>query len=144
MEELWVQSLSLEDPWIENANPLPYSCVEIPWTEEPGGLQSLGMQSQTWLSNWAQWGFQYPQNSSKISLCICFEGNQDLDLRPHYCFLTVLSLSLHLLPSLISSHFSGKVLIKFPVIKKWGTHEGSCALDPHKNLLRFRTSIDSI
>ena len=25
---------------------------EIPWTEEPGGLQSMGLQkSQTWLSN---------------------------------------------------------------------------------------------
>ena len=24
----------------------------IPWTEEPGGLQSLGSQSQTWLSEW--------------------------------------------------------------------------------------------
>ena len=23
---------------------------EIPWTEEPGGLQSMGLQSQTWLS----------------------------------------------------------------------------------------------
>ena len=32
-------------------NPLQYSCLEnpIPWTEEPGGLQSLGLQSQTWL-----------------------------------------------------------------------------------------------
>ena len=25
---------------------------EIPWTEEPGGLQSLGSQSQTRLSNY--------------------------------------------------------------------------------------------
>ena len=25
-----------------NANPLQYSCWEIPWTEEPGGLQSIG------------------------------------------------------------------------------------------------------
>ena len=24
---------------------------EIPWTEEPGGLQSLGSQSWTWLSD---------------------------------------------------------------------------------------------
>ena len=27
--------ISLEE---ENANPLHYSCLEIPWTEEPGGL----------------------------------------------------------------------------------------------------------
>ena len=25
-----------------NDNPLQYSCLEIPWTEEPGGLQSKG------------------------------------------------------------------------------------------------------
>ena len=24
-----------------NGNPLQYSCLEIPWTEEPGGLQSM-------------------------------------------------------------------------------------------------------
>ena len=25
-----------------NGNPLQYSCLENPWTEEPGGLQSRG------------------------------------------------------------------------------------------------------
>ena len=34
-----------------NGNPLWYSCLEYPWTEEPGGLQSLGSQSQTRLSD---------------------------------------------------------------------------------------------
>ena len=28
-----------------NGNPLQYSCWEIPWTEEPDGLQSVGLQS---------------------------------------------------------------------------------------------------
>ena len=27
-----------------HGNPLQYSCWEIPWTEEPGGLQSMGLQ----------------------------------------------------------------------------------------------------
>ena len=27
-----------------NSNPLQYSCLEIPWTEEPGGLQSMVLQ----------------------------------------------------------------------------------------------------
>ena len=27
-----------------NGNPLPYSCQEIPWTEEPGVLQFMGSQ----------------------------------------------------------------------------------------------------
>ena len=27
-----------------NGNPLQYSCLEISWTEEPGGPQSMGSQ----------------------------------------------------------------------------------------------------
>jgi len=27
-----------------NGNPIHYSCWEIPWTEEPGGLQSMRSQ----------------------------------------------------------------------------------------------------
>ena len=30
-----------------HGNPLQYSCLEIPWTEESGGLQAMGSQSQT-------------------------------------------------------------------------------------------------
>ena len=30
-------------PGVGNSNPLQYSCLgKIPWTEEPGGLQSVG------------------------------------------------------------------------------------------------------
>ena len=38
------------DPWLgrfpggELGNPLQYSCLENPWTEELGGLQSVGSQ----------------------------------------------------------------------------------------------------
>ena len=32
-----------------NGNPLPYSCLENSWTEEPGGLQFRESQSQTLL-----------------------------------------------------------------------------------------------
>ena len=28
----------------ENGNPLQCSCLEIPWTEEPGRLQSMALQ----------------------------------------------------------------------------------------------------
>ena len=33
-----------------DGNPLQYSCREIPWTEEPGRLQSMGSQETdtTW------------------------------------------------------------------------------------------------
>ena len=26
------------------SNPLQYSCLEIPWTQDPGGLQFMGSQ----------------------------------------------------------------------------------------------------
>ena len=51
--ETWVQSLGQEDP-LEKEMAAHSSILgwEIPWTEEPGGLQSIGSQkSQTQLSN---------------------------------------------------------------------------------------------
>ena len=27
-----------------DGNPFLYSCLKIPWTEEPGGIQSMGLQ----------------------------------------------------------------------------------------------------
>ena len=45
MQETMVWSLGWEDPPAEgNGNPFQYSCLEIPWTEEPGGLQSMVLQ----------------------------------------------------------------------------------------------------
>ena len=45
MQETWVQSLGQEDPLEEgmatNSNILAW---RIPWTEEPGRLQSIGSQ----------------------------------------------------------------------------------------------------
>ena len=44
-EEMRVQSLGQEDPLEEEM--APHSSIlawEIPWTEEPGGLQSMGSQ----------------------------------------------------------------------------------------------------
>ena len=36
-----------------NGNPLSGTLAwRIPWTEEPGGLQPLGLQSRVWLSDW--------------------------------------------------------------------------------------------
>ena len=34
-----------------NGNPFQYSCLQNPWTEEPGGLQSMGSQSWAQLSD---------------------------------------------------------------------------------------------
>ena len=46
IQETWVGSLHREDPLHRegNGNPLQYSGREIPRTEEPGGLQSMGLQ----------------------------------------------------------------------------------------------------
>ena len=45
MQETWVQSLSQEDP-LEKEMSIHSSILawRIPWTEEPGGLQSMGLQ----------------------------------------------------------------------------------------------------
>ena len=50
MQETWVQSLSREDPLEEGmATHSRILAWRIPWTEEPGGLYSIGSQSQTQL-----------------------------------------------------------------------------------------------
>jgi len=46
MQETWVRSLSREDP-LEKGMATHCSILawRIPWTEEPGGLQSMGWQT---------------------------------------------------------------------------------------------------
>ena len=45
MQEMWVQSLGWEDPLEkEMATHSSILTWEIPWTEEPGGLSSVGSQ----------------------------------------------------------------------------------------------------
>jgi hypothetical protein len=52
MQEIRIRSLDQEDPLEKgmgtHSNILTW---KIPWTEEPGGLHSMGSQSQTQLSN---------------------------------------------------------------------------------------------
>ena len=52
MKETWVQSLGWEDP-LEKGMAAHSSVLawRISWTEKPGGLQSMGSQSPTRLSN---------------------------------------------------------------------------------------------
>ena len=45
MQEIWVQSLGLEDPLEkERATHSNILAWKIPWTEEPGRLQSVGLR----------------------------------------------------------------------------------------------------
>ena len=46
-----------------NDNPLQYSCLDNPWTEEPGGLQSMG--SQRVEHNWGDLPHMHPALSPK-------------------------------------------------------------------------------
>ena len=48
VQETWVQSLRQEDP-LEKVMATHSSILawRIPWTEEPGGLQSMGLQRDT-------------------------------------------------------------------------------------------------
>ena len=48
MQEIPVQCLGQEDP-LEKGVATQYSILawRIPWTDEPGRLQSMGLQSQT-------------------------------------------------------------------------------------------------
>ena len=39
----WILGLE-RSPGLINGNPLQYSCVKNSWTEEPGGLQTMGSQ----------------------------------------------------------------------------------------------------
>ena len=48
MQETWVLSLGWEDGMATDSSILAW---RIPWTEEPGGLQSVGLQSRTRLSD---------------------------------------------------------------------------------------------
>ena len=48
-------------PWRGNGNAVQYSCLENPWTEEPGRLQAVRSQrSQTRLRDWMHCG-AWPQ-----------------------------------------------------------------------------------
>ena len=52
VQETWVQSLGWEDPLEEGmATHSSILAWRIPWTEEPGGLRSMGSDSRTPLSN---------------------------------------------------------------------------------------------
>ena len=50
MQDTWVRSPGQEEP-LEEETAIHSSILawEIPWTEEPGGLQSMGQQSWTGL-----------------------------------------------------------------------------------------------
>ena len=58
VQETWVQSLSWEDPLEKRMATLSRILAwRIPWTEEPGGLQSMGLRAEPLfeLPRWLRW-----------------------------------------------------------------------------------------
>jgi len=68
MEEMWAHSLSQEDALEEEiATHSSILAWEIPWTEEPGGPQSMGSwKSQTWLGDQTTTWMQQMNSGSYI------------------------------------------------------------------------------
>ena len=69
MQETWVQSLGQEDPLEEGmATHSSILAWRIPWTEEPGGLYSIGLQRVG--QDWETFILGFPCGSgSKESAC---------------------------------------------------------------------------
>ena len=60
-QETWVRSLDEEDPLEEEMAPhSSYLAWRIPWTEEPGGLQSIGLQRVR-----QDWAIKHTQHKAK-------------------------------------------------------------------------------
>ena len=58
MQETWVRSLGQEDALEKGmATHSSIRAWEIPWTEETGGVQSMGLQSQTQLKQLSMQGW---------------------------------------------------------------------------------------
>ena len=70
MQETWVQSLGRAEPLEKKmATHSSILAYEIPWTEEPGGLQSIGSQKkldETQLLKQQQQGHIQKSKDSKI------------------------------------------------------------------------------
>ena len=73
IQEMWVWSLGQEDPLEEGlATHFSILARKIPWTEEPGGLPSIGLQRVG--HNWSNWATNqlllnaYPRTETKTHL----------------------------------------------------------------------------
>ena len=80
MQEMWVRSLGWEDPLKDSmATHSSILTWEIPWTEEPGGLQSTGSQrvGQDWTAEHTSTGSLAAAKSlqSCLSLCDPIDGS---------------------------------------------------------------------
>ena len=81
MQEAWVWSLDGEDPLEEGtATPSSFLACEIPWTEEPGGLQSICVCAQTQL----KWLSTHTDGKTPHSIINYPRGLDLWDLKPYH------------------------------------------------------------
>ena len=72
MRETWVQSLGWKDLLEkEIATHSSILAWKIPWTEDPGRLQSMGLQSRTRLSDFTFFLSFFLENHGTKSMIIC-------------------------------------------------------------------------
>ena len=86
--ETWVWSLGREDP-LEKKRPICFSILawKILWTEEPGGLQSMGSQRVGTIEHMCMmtcWEFWFCKELKDIVMCIPWGGTSTL---PQGCSL---------------------------------------------------------
>jgi len=95
-QETWVQSLGQEDPLKEEmATHSGIFVWEVPWTEEPGGLRSIGSQGVR--HNWNNLARTQPNLNQEIKLV----SHIFISLKFLLLFITVTS-------SLVVSFFGNK------------------------------------
>ena len=98
--ETWVQSLGREDLLEEDmATHSSVLAYRIPWTEEPGGLQSMGSQRVT--HDWSDLAYTHTDNHTsglnvqmrlmkllkrQNNVCCCCKINVSVDLLTNYSF----------------------------------------------------------
>ena len=89
MQETWVRSLGREDPLEkEMATHSSILAWKIPWTKEPCGLQSVGSQSRTGLSNFTFTFFQESLSEDiKLPGNVRWIGNENIRVKS-WCFHT--------------------------------------------------------
>ena len=82
MQETWVQSLGWEDP-LEKEMAIHSSILawRIPWTEEPGRLQSMGSQLDTTER------LHFLSLMRRDTSCLNTSTLLSTQLLPHYCLL---------------------------------------------------------
>ena len=80
MKENWVRSLGQEDPWEEEmATHSSILSWRIPWTKEPGGLQSMGSLGvgHDWTTSLSLFTFMHWKGNGNPLQCSCLENPRD-------------------------------------------------------------------